>query len=184
MMSRLQKIFMVISMVFSLFLITSIVIGATIKVGLEGQNKALQATNLQQQGKIVALLLQVKKAEQKSARLSKKNVRLEVNFWDQKSQISTLRARVSDLRRGLQFWETNYDMMVTQNLGHPYRSWPFDLREQLLGSLRAMAQLGPEGHAAASQRFAPLRAQVESAVQAGFGYGWESQILADFEAKL
>jgi hypothetical protein len=75
-------------------------------------------------------------------------------------------------------------MMVAQNAGHQYRNWPFALREQLIGSLGAMAQLGPEGHAAASWRFATLKTQVKSAVKAGFGYGWESQVLADFEATL
>ena len=184
MMSRLQKIFMVISMVFSLCLITSAVIGATIKVGLEGENKSLQAKNLRQQGEIIALQQQVKIAELKSSRLAKKGLRLEVKIWDQKSQISTLRARVNDLRRGLPFWEANYDLMVAQNVGHQYRDWPFDLREQLLGSLGAMAQLGPEGHAAAVQRFVALKSQVESAVKAGLDYGWETQALADFEAKL
>jgi len=183
-MSSLKKIFLSICLVFSLSLITFAVIGATIKVGLEGQNKALQATNLQQQGKIVALQQRAKKAEQKSARLSKRVVRMEVSFWDQKSQISTLQARVSDLRRGLPFWEANYDDMVAQNAGHQYRQWPFDLREQLLGSLSPMAQIGPEGHAAAVQRFMVLKSQVELAVKAGLGYGWEKESLADFQATL
>jgi len=183
-MSKLQKIFLSICFVFSLCLITFAVIGATIKINLEGQNKALQATNKQLQGEIVALQQQVEKAEQKSARLARRANKLENTYWDQRSQISILQNRVRDLRRGLPFWEANYDMMVAQNLGHKYRDWPFDLREQLLGALGAMSQIGPEGHVAAIQRFASLRAQVESAVKAGVSYGWEKESLADFQAKL
>ena len=186
-MSRLEKISIVASFVLAILLVTVFFAGlkgATKNDKLEGQNKTLQATNQQQQGEIVALQKRVKEAEQKSARLSKKVVRLEVNFWDQKSQISTLQNNIQDLRRGLPFWEANYDGMVAQNLGHPYRQWPFELREQLLGALGTMSQLGPDGHATAIQRFVALKPQVESAVQAGLGYGWEAQSLADFQATL
>lgn len=183
-MSKLEKICIVAWLILTTVLSVAFLVELTRSYKLESQNKALQAKNIALQSNDLLLKSDVKSAEQKSARLVKKVKKLESTYWDQRSQVSTLQNRVADLRRGLLFWEANYDMMATQNFGHSYRSWPFDLREQLLGALSAMAQLGPEGHSAASQRFTVLKTQVESAVQAGLGYGWETQSLADFQAKL
>jgi|GEM_PF-7032427 len=186
-MSRLEKIATIACFVLAMLLVAVFFAGlngSKKNDSLENKNKALQAKNTTLQKQIVALQTEVKAIEQKKARLAKRLIKLENTYWDQRSQISTLQYRVSDLRRGLPFWEANFDNMVSQNVGHQYRQWPFNLSDQLLTALGTMSQFGPEGRAAASWRFTALRAQVESAVKAGLGYGWEKQSLADFQATL
>ena len=182
-MSKLEKI-CIVAWLLTVLLSVAFLVELTRNYKLENQNKVLQSNNNTLQQQIIALQSEAKTAEQKSARLARRADKLENTYWDQRSLVSTLQYLVSDLRRGLPFWEANYDGMVAQNLGHPYRQWPFELREQLLGALGTMSQLGPDGHATAIQRFVALKPQVESAVQAGLGYGWEAQSLADFQATL